>query len=120
MFVTTALGTASLISAAQAQTAPAGTSASNAETVETVIVTAEKTTRSSVVIGGAETQKILPGLSPLKAIDTLPGVVYETADPWGNNEQNESLIVHGFTPSNSATPWTASRWAISNTAITTA
>ncbi len=97
LFVTTALGTASFLGAAQAQTASADASVSNAETVETVIVTAEKTTHSSVVIGGVETQKILPGLSPLKAIDTLPGVVYETADPWGNNEQNESLIVHGFT-----------------------
>jgi hypothetical protein len=65
--------------------------------VETVIVTAENTTRSAVEIGGIQAQKILPGVSPLKAIETLPGVVYETADPWGNNEQNESLVVHGFT-----------------------
>ena len=31
-----------------------------------------------------------------KAIQTLPGVDFETADPWGNNEQNETLYVHGF------------------------
>jgi iron complex outermembrane receptor protein len=43
-----------------------------------------------------EVQKILPGASPLKAIQTLPGVLFLTADPWGNNEQNESLFVHGF------------------------
>ena len=41
-------------------------------------------------------QKILPGVSPLKAIEKLPGVLYVTADPWGNNEQNLSLFVHGF------------------------
>ncbi len=64
---------------------------------ETVVVTAQRTTRSSVVISGLESQKLLPGISPLKAIQTLPGVVYETADPWGNNEQNESLVIHGFT-----------------------
>ena len=64
---------------------------------ETVVVTAEKTTRSSVVISGAQAQKILPGLAPLKAIETLPGVLFETADPWGNNEQNQSLVIHGFT-----------------------
>ena len=47
-------------------------------------------------IGTQEIQKVLPGVSPLKAIQTLPGVVFETADPWGNNEQNEALFVHGF------------------------
>jgi len=62
-----------------------------------IVVTAAKTTQSSVAIGSVEAQRILPGISPLKAIETLPGVVYETADPWGNNEQNESLVVHGFT-----------------------
>ncbi|MEI9995438.1 MAG: TonB-dependent receptor [Rhizomicrobium sp.] len=71
--------------------------ADDATTVETVIVTAEQTTHSAVQISGAQAQRVLPGLSPLKAIETLPGVVYETSDPWGNNEQNESLIVHGFT-----------------------
>jgi iron complex outermembrane recepter protein len=65
--------------------------------LQEIVVTAGKTTQSSVAIGAVEAQKILPGISPLKAIETLPGVVYETADPWGNNEQNESLVIHGFT-----------------------
>ena len=39
---------------------------------------------------------MLPGVSPLGAIQTLPGVLYRTADPWGNNEQNISLFIHGF------------------------
>jgi hypothetical protein len=61
-----------------------------------VVVTSARTTRSSVTLAGQESQKILPGISPLKAIQSLPGVVFQTADPWGNNEQNESLFVHGF------------------------
>jgi outer membrane receptor protein involved in Fe transport len=61
-----------------------------------VVVTASRTTRSAVTLSGQEAQKLLPGISPLKAIQTLPGVLYVTADPWGNNEQNESLFVHGF------------------------
>jgi iron complex outermembrane receptor protein len=65
--------------------------------LEEIVVTTGKTTRSSVALVAAEAQKLLPGISPLKAIETLPGVVYETADPWGNNEQNESLVIHGFT-----------------------
>src|SRR5262249_11490999 len=65
--------------------------------LQAIVVTANRATRSSVSIAEVEAQKVLPGISPLKAIETLPGVVYETADPWGNNEQNESLVIHGFT-----------------------
>ena len=61
-----------------------------------VVVTAARTTRSAVALGSVEMQKILPGINPLKAIETLPGVLFETSDPWGNNEQNESIFVHGF------------------------
>ena len=69
----------------------------DSDQLQQIVVTAAKATRSSVALGGTESQKLLPGISPLKAIQTLPGVVYETADPWGNNEQNESLVIHGFT-----------------------
>lgn len=60
-----------------------------------IIVTANRT-RSATAITGVEIQNILPGVSPLRAIQTLPGVTYITADPWGNNEQNASLFIHGF------------------------
>src|ERR1700761_8083817 len=86
-----AAGTLGLGGVAHAQTASA-----QAATVGEVVVTASKTTRSTVAIGAVEAQKLLPGISPLKALETLPGVVFETADPWGNNEQNEALFVHGF------------------------
>lgn len=62
----------------------------------TIVVTATKTTRSSTEIPQVEIQKILPGVSPLKAIQTLPGVLYITADPWGYNEQNAQTFIHGF------------------------
>ncbi len=64
--------------------------------LDEVVVTAEKSTRSSVALTEEALQDLLPGINPLKAIQTLPGVIFETADPWGNNEQNESLIIHGF------------------------
>ncbi|WBO24071.1 TonB-dependent receptor [Sphingomonas abietis] len=63
-----------------------------------IIVTARRT-RSVLTLQGAEIQKIMPGASPLKAIQTLPGVTFMTADPWGNNEQNISLFIHGFSAS---------------------
>src|ERR1700755_2998520 len=66
--------------------------------IETIIVTSDReSTHSAVEINNVQAQRILPGISPLKAIQSLPGVLYATADPWGNNEQNESLVVHGFT-----------------------
>ena len=90
LFSATALAGLSAAGAAFAQDASAPGA------VGEVVVTASRTTRSSVTLAGQETQKILPGISPLKAIQTLPGVVFETSDPWGNNEQNLALFVHGF------------------------
>ncbi|CAN5377101.1 TonB-dependent receptor [soil metagenome] len=63
---------------------------------DAIIVTGRAATRSVTQVVGVEMQKALPGISPLKALQKLPGVTYLTADPWGNNEQNISLFVHGF------------------------
>jgi len=91
-------------SSATAQTAspdaadqPTAVSASDpsGDDASTIVITA-RTTRSSTALPGSEMQKILPGVSPLKAIETLPGVLYITADPWGYNEQNAQIFIHGF------------------------
>lgn len=84
-----------LAAAAHAQAQKGGAAADDAATGQ-IVVTGARTTRSSVELGAAEIQKLLPGANPVKAIQTLPGVQFETADPWGNNEQNISLYVHGF------------------------
>ena len=96
LLTTTVLGVNALglIGAAHAQTAPAADAAAASPTQ--VVVTLQKKTRSSVDLAGSELQKIQPGINALKAIQTLPGVLFETADPWGNNEQNETLYIHGF------------------------
>ena len=80
---------------AQAAVAPAAPNDTAADDAATIIVTA-KSTRSATAIPQSEIQKILPGVSPLKAIETLPGVLYITADPWGYNEQNAQIFIHGF------------------------
>ena len=115
-------GTAHAADAAGAASAETqGASSAAASSVEEIVVTATNTTRSAVTLGAVEMQKILPGVNPLKAIQTLPGVVFETADPWGNNEQNETLYRPRLQScSSSASPSTACRWATSNTATTTA
>ncbi|HEX7854805.1 MAG TPA: TonB-dependent receptor plug domain-containing protein [Sphingobium sp.] len=83
------------VNAASAQTAGTEPREITSEDASTIIVTA-KSTRSATTIPQSEIQKILPGVSPLKAIQTLPGVLYITADPWGYNEQNAQIFIHGF------------------------
>ncbi|GBQ91220.1 TonB-dependent receptor [Gluconacetobacter johannae DSM 13595] len=65
---------------------------------EDVVVT-ERRTRSELSVGSALIQKILPGTSPIQALEVLPGVIYTTADPWGSTEQNAALYIHGFAQS---------------------
>ncbi|CDG82006.1 TonB-dependent receptor [Janthinobacterium agaricidamnosum] len=86
---------ASDMAAPMADAAASSSGAVDATPIATVEVSSNKT-RSSVALNKAEIQKILPGTNPLKALETLPGVAFQTADPWGNNEQNLSLFVHGF------------------------
>ncbi len=90
---------ATQVNAAEAPTPDAPDAAATADAanqLDSVVVSAKNSTRSAVSLSGAEIQKIQPGASPLKAIQTLPGVLYLTADPWGNNEQNTLLFIHGF------------------------
>jgi iron complex outermembrane recepter protein len=93
---------AALCASAAAQSPPATdeaavakTAAAPDEAIQTVVISSH-TTRSTVSLRGSEIQKLLPGTSPIKALQTLPGVSFQSADPWGNNEQNLSLYVHGF------------------------
>lgn len=63
--------------------------------VEQVVATSRRT-RSEQSLSRTQMQRYLPGVNPIKALSILPGVVYTDADPWGNNEQNASLFIHGF------------------------
>jgi outer membrane receptor protein involved in Fe transport len=104
LFSASALAAFAVAGSALAQTAgvaaaaPIQVAAADEAPVETagIVVEVTRTTRSAVALAGVEAQKILPGVSPLRAIQTLPGVTFTTADPWGNNEQNLALFVHGF------------------------
>jgi hypothetical protein len=90
-----ALAVAALCNGAHAAEPETAALVADSGEIATVQVTSTKT-RSSMSLGGADIQKVVPGANPLKAIATLPGVSFQTADPWGNNEQNLSLFVHGF------------------------
>ena len=60
-----------------------------------VVIEAQKS-RSTLSLPAATLQSLLPGMNPLKGLHQLAGVNFQSADPWGNNEQNFSLFIHGF------------------------
>jgi|GEM_PF-72731 len=91
----TAVADASTTQPGDAQAGVAQPDDAQLDPASTIVITG-RSTRSSTELPGTEMQKILPGVSPLKAIQTLPGVLYITADPWGYNEQNAQIFIHGF------------------------
>ena len=60
-----------------------------------VVIEAQKS-RSTLSLPASTLQSLLPGMNPLKGLHQLAGVNFQSADPWGNNEQNFSLFIHGF------------------------
>ena len=95
MAANVAAAVAEMAEVAPAAEADAASAAAAAAPIASVEISTRKT-RSSVAMNKNDMQKILPGINPLKALQTLPGVSFQTADPWGNNEQNLSLFIHGF------------------------
>ena len=68
----------------------------NANAVFQTVQINSKRVKSTTALSAQDIQAPLSGSNPLKSLEYLPGVSYQTADPWGNNEQNASLFVHGF------------------------
>nr|WP_315476079.1 TonB-dependent receptor plug domain-containing protein [uncultured Undibacterium sp.] len=65
------------------------------EPLPSVLIQAQKS-RSTLSLPASSLQSLLPGMNPLKGLHQLAGVTFQSADPWGNNEQNFSLFIHGF------------------------
>lgn len=66
-----------------------------ADSLPAVVIQGQKN-RSTLALRGSSLQSLLPGMNPLKGLHQLAGVNFQSADPWGNNEQNFSLTIHGF------------------------
>lgn len=67
--------------------------------ISTVFQTVEikaRHVKSTTSLSAQDIQAPLQGSNPLKSLEILPGVSDQTVDPWGNNEQNVSLFVHGY------------------------
>jgi iron complex outermembrane receptor protein len=64
--------------------------------VATVVVFGQGNTRQVQDVTRDDLIKITPGTSPLKTLDKLPGVSFESADPFGAYEWSTRFSVRGF------------------------
>jgi iron complex outermembrane receptor protein len=83
--------TAALTGAAQAQEPPRPDDA-----LEEVYVTGRGETRQVQTITARQIEQLPAGTSPLKAVENLPGVNFQSADPYGAYEWSTRITVRGF------------------------
>ncbi|HBK44934.1 MAG TPA: TonB-dependent receptor [Xanthomonadaceae bacterium] len=68
----------------------------SATQLDTVTVVAPGATRQIQRINRQDIERLAPGSSPLKAIDKLPGVQFQSADAGGAYEWSTAIYLHGF------------------------
>lgn len=64
--------------------------------LDAVSVVAQGTTRQIQRVTRQDIEQLPPGSSAMKAIEKLPGVQFQAADPWGAYEWSTQLTLHGF------------------------
>ncbi len=89
LLVTAAFGAAPAM--AQEATAPAADSID-----EEIVVFGKGETRQVQEVGIKELLLLAPGTSPLKAIEKLPSVNFQSADPFGTYEWSSRVSIRGF------------------------
>lgn len=77
-----------------AQDAPDGSE--DADSLDTISVVGTGQTRQVQALGKDDLSREAAGASPLKAVAKLPGVNFQSADPWGNYEWSTKLSIRGF------------------------
>ncbi|WP_081827685.1 TonB-dependent receptor [Kozakia baliensis] len=63
---------------------------------ETISVYGQGSTRQMTSVTSSMLRETVPGTSPMKALNRLPGVMYQSADPFGAYEYSSSLFMRGF------------------------
>ncbi|AJP73934.1 TonB-dependent receptor domain-containing protein [Sphingomonas hengshuiensis] len=61
-----------------------------------IVVIGQGQTRQVQALGQADLAVLTPGTSPLKAIEKLPGVNFQAADPFGSYEWAQRVSIRGF------------------------
>lgn len=72
------------------------TDAGDAEATDDIIVLGTGQARQVQELGAADIALDVAGISPLKAIDKLPGVNFQAADPFGAYEWSSRISIRGF------------------------
>ena len=85
-----AMQAACLATAANAQ------SDNDAEPADEILVLGRGETRQVQTITAQQIQQLPAGTSPLKAIENMPGVNFQSADPYGSYEWSTRITVRGF------------------------
>lgn len=81
----------------KAAIAPADdTAPASDDSVGDIIIIGKGETRQVQRISGADLDILAAGTSPLKAIQKLPGVNFQSADPFGAYEWSERISIRGF------------------------
>ena len=87
---------ASVLSAAAVAQQPANNPAADASQLEEVVIFARGVARQQQQVTAEQIDYLPAGTSPLKAIEKLPGVNFQSADPFGSYEWSTRIVVRGF------------------------
>jgi len=67
-----------------------------ATSVETLVVLGRGQPRQVQTVDGSALEALVPGASPIKALEQLPGIYFSGSDPFGNYEYAATLFLRGF------------------------
>ena len=87
---------ASLPAVAQQAATTGASAAADASQLEEVVIFARGVARQQQQVTADQIDYLPAGTSPLKAIEKLPGVNFQSADPFGSYEWSTRIVVRGF------------------------
>ncbi len=97
LLASAALAALCAITPARADTAAATpTAMADGGSVEEVVVYGQGETRQTQSVPHEDIAAAAPGTSPLKVVAKLPGVNFQSADPWGAYEWSARISIRGF------------------------
>jgi len=97
--ITTILGATLIAAGAAAQSpSPAAASAATgtAEDLQEIVIFSRGVARQQQSVSAEQIDYLPAGTSPLKAIEKMPGVNFQSADPFGAYEWSTRIVVRGF------------------------
>lgn len=79
-----------------AEAAAPADAATNATQLDAINVVSQGSTRQVQRISRQDIEQLTPGSSAFKAVEKLPGVQFQSADPFGTYEWSTQVTLHGF------------------------